>query len=91
MIVLGMAWRISHLRVLEAESIDNSRKAAAELQRLVMFCSAGKDSSVILGRKQMVLNPAPILINKFREMIEFRDASLGLTGSFILIRAGMIK
>src|SRR6204780_4542621 len=89
MVISGMAWRISHLRSLEAESIHIFREVAAEFQRPVMLYSVGKDSSVMLRLAQKAFYPAPIpfpLLHvdttyKFREMIEFRDqqaASLGL-------------
>jgi len=89
MIISDMAWRISHLRALEAESIHIFREVAAEFQRPVMLYSVGKDSSVMLRLAQKAFYPASIpfpLLHvdttyKFREMIEFRDqqaASLGL-------------
>ena len=84
-----MAWEISHLQALEAESIHILREVAAEFQRPVMLYSIGKDSSVMLRLAQKAFHPAPIpfpLLHvdtsyKFKEMIEFRDkqaASLGL-------------
>jgi sulfate adenylyltransferase subunit 2 len=84
-----MAWRISHLRALEAESIHIFREVSAEFQRPVMLYSIGKDSSVMLRLAQKAFYPAPIpfplmhidTTYKFREMIEFRDqqpATLGL-------------
>ncbi|MEP6755417.1 MAG: sulfate adenylyltransferase subunit CysD [Chthonomonadales bacterium] len=80
---------ISHLSVLEAESIHIFREVAAEFQRPVMLYSIGKDSSVMLRLAQKAFYPGPIpfpLLHvdttyKFREMIEFRDnltAELGL-------------
>src|SRR5665213_307704 len=84
-----MAWEISHLQVLEAESIHIMREVASEFQRPVMLYSIGKDSSVMLRLAQKAFYPAPIpfpLLHvdttyKFKEMIEFRDrytAELGL-------------
>src|ERR1022692_4990571 len=84
-----MAWRISHLQALEAESIHIIREVAAEFQRPVMLYSIGKDSSVIVRLAQKAFYPGPIpfpLLHvdttfKFREMIEFRDrfcAGLGV-------------
>src|SRR5579871_3325575 len=77
-----MAWRISHLQALEAESIHILREVAAEFQRPVMLYSIGKDSSVMLRLAQKAFYPGPIpfpLLHvdttyKFREMIEFRDS-----------------
>src|SRR5512138_3559209 len=73
---------ISHLRVLEAESIHILREVAAEFARPVMLYSVGKDSSVMLRLAQKAFYPGRIpfpLLHvdttfKFREMIEFRDA-----------------
>ena len=77
-----MAWRISHLQALEAESIHIIREVAAEFQRPVMLYSIGKDSSVMVRLAQKAFYPAPIpfpLLHidttyKFKEMIEFRDS-----------------
>src|SRR5882762_316929 len=84
-----MAWKISHLQALEAESIQIIREVAAEFQRPVMLYSIGKDSSVMVRLAQKAFHPGPIPFSllhidttyKFREMIEFRDrfcASLGV-------------
>jgi sulfate adenylyltransferase subunit 2 len=84
-----MAWEISHLQALEAESIHIIREVASEFQRPVMLYSIGKDSSVMLRLAQKAFHPGPIpfpLLHvdttyKFKEMIEFRDrytAELGL-------------
>jgi len=84
-----MAWEISHLQALEAESIHIIREVASEFQRPVMLYSIGKDSSVMLRLAQKAFYPGPILFPllhvdttyKFREMIEFRDrytAELGV-------------
>jgi sulfate adenylyltransferase subunit 2 len=84
-----MAWEISHLQVLEAESIHIIREVASEFQCPVMLYSIGKDSSVMLRLAQKAFYPGPIpfpLLHidttyKFKEMIEFRDrytAELGV-------------
>src|SRR5664280_2728991 len=73
--------RLSHLRLLEAESIHIMREVASEFERPVMLYSIGKDSSVMLRLAQKAFYPAPIPFPvlhvdtsyKFREMIEFRD------------------
>ncbi len=81
--------RLSHLRLLEAESIHILREVAAEFEKPVMLYSIGKDSSVMLRLAQKAFYPGPIpfpLLHidtgyKFREMLEFRDSiarSLGL-------------
>src|SRR6202167_6440999 len=84
-----MAWKISHLQALEAESIHIIREVAAEFQNPVMLYSIGKDSSVMVRLAQKAFFPGkppfPLLhidtSYKFHEMIEFRDrvaADLGL-------------
>ena len=73
--------RLSHLELLEAESIHIFREVAAEFQKPVMLYSIGKDSSVMLRLAQKAFFPGPIpfpLLHidtgyKFHEMIEFRD------------------
>jgi sulfate adenylyltransferase subunit 2 len=76
-----MAYRLSHLRQLEAESIQIIREVAAEFENPVMLYSIGKDSSVMVRLAIKAFHPAPLpfpLLHvdttwKFREMIEFRD------------------
>ena len=83
-----MAWRISHLQALEAESIHIIREVASEFQRPVMLYSIGKDSSVMVRLAQKAFYPGPIpfpLLHvdttyKFKEMIEFRDQLRGGAG-----------
>ena len=73
--------QLTHLQVLEAESIDIIREVAASFQRPVMLYSIGKDSSVMLHLARKAFHPGPIPFQlmhidttwKFREMIEFRD------------------
>src|SRR5271154_1582194 len=73
--------RLSHLRLLEAESIQIFREVASEFQKPVMLYSIGKDSSVMLRLAQKAFFPGPIpfpLMHvdtgyKSREMIPFRD------------------
>jgi len=73
--------RLSHLRLLEAESVHIFREAAAEFDRPVLLYSIGKDSSVLLRLAQKAFAPGPLPfpmmhVNttwKFQEMIEFRD------------------
>src|SRR3989440_6518210 len=88
-----MAWEISHLQVLEAESIHILREVASEFQRPVMLYSIGKDSSVLLRLAQKAFHPAPIpfpLLHidttyKFREMIEFRDRYAAEIGARLIV------
>ena len=74
-------YRISHLKMLEAESIHIMREVAAEFERPVMLYSVGKDSSVMVRIAQKAFHPARIpfpLLHvdtgmKFPEMYTFRD------------------
>src|ERR1700674_5052885 len=88
-----MAWRISHLQALEAESIQIIREVAAEFQRPVMLYSIGKDSSVMVRLAQKAFYPGKIpfpLLHvdttyKFREMIEFRDQFTREIGAKLIV------
>ena len=52
--------RLSHIQLLEAESIHIFREVASEFQNPVMLYSIGKDSSVMLRLAQKAFYPAPI-------------------------------
>lgn len=73
--------RLTHLKALEAESIQIMREVAAEFDNPVMLYSVGKDSSVLLHLARKAFYPGKIpfpLLHvdtnwKFKEMIEFRD------------------
>lgn len=88
-----VAPRLSHLQLLEAESIHILREVAAEFERPVMLYSIGKDSSVMLRLAQKAFFPGPIpfpLLHidtgfKFREMIEFRDNMAKSIGAELLV------
>ena len=85
--------RLSHLRLLEAESIHILREVASEFERPVMLYSIGKDSSVMLRLAQKAFFPGPIpfpLLHidtgfKFAEMIAFRDAMARSVGAELLV------
>lgn len=91
--VAGSVPRLSHLRLLEAESIHILREVAAEFERPVMLYSIGKDSSVMLRLAQKAFYPGPIpfpLLHidtgyKFREMLEFRDNMAKSIGAELLV------
>ena len=76
-----MTQPISHLDLLEAESIHIFREAAAQFRKPVLLYSIGKDSTVLLHLARKAFWPArlpfPLLhIDtgwKFRDMISFRD------------------
>jgi sulfate adenylyltransferase subunit 2 len=85
--------RLSHLRLLEAESIHIIREVASEFERPVMLYSIGKDSSVMLRLAQKAFFPGPIpfpLLHidtgfKFREMLTFRDEMARSVGARLLV------
>lgn len=84
---------ISHLDLLEAESIHILREVAAECSKPALLYSIGKDSSVLLRLAQKAFYPAKIpflLIHidttyKFREMIEFRDRVCSELGAKLVV------
>jgi sulfate adenylyltransferase subunit 2 len=71
------------LDVLEAEAIHVLREVAGAFRRTVLLYSIGKDSSVLLHLAVKAFAPGPVPFPvlhidtkwKFREMIEFRDAT----------------
>src|SRR6201990_2466107 len=73
--------RLTHLRDLEAESIQIIREVAAEFERPVMLYSIGKDSSALVRCAIKAFHPMKVpfpLMHidttwKFRDMIKFRD------------------
>src|SRR6185436_5013311 len=79
-----MAAPMTHLDVLEAESIHIFREAAAQFRRPVLLYSIGKDSTVLLHLARKAFYPArpplPLLhvdtTWKFRDMIAFRDRTV---------------
>jgi sulfate adenylyltransferase subunit 2 len=84
---------LTHLRMLEAESIHILREVVAEFQRPVMLYSIGKDSSVMVRLAQKAFSPGKIpfpLLHvdttyKFREMIEFRDKFCAEIGAKLIV------
>jgi len=83
----------SHLEQLEAESIHIMREVIAQCERPVMLYSIGKDSAVMLHLAMKAFYPAkppfPLLhvdtTWKFREMIEFRDATAKQLGLDLIV------
>jgi sulfate adenylyltransferase subunit 2 len=75
------AYSLTHLKLLEAESIHIIREVAAEFKKPVMLYSIGKDSSVMthLALKAFYPDRPPFPFMhidttwKFREMIDFRE------------------
>lgn len=88
-----MSQTLSHLDLLEAESIYILREVAAEFARPAMLYSIGKDSSVMLRLAQKAFYPGKIpfpflhidTTYKFREMIEFRDANCRRLGIDLIV------
>ena len=91
-----------HLRRLEAEAIHIIREVVSEFSAPVMLYSIGKDSGVMLHVALKAFHPAPLpfpLLHvdttwKFREMIEFRDATakrLGLDLRVHINRDGVAR
>jgi len=84
---------LTHLQRLEAEAIHIMREVVAECDKPVMLYSIGKDSSVMLHLALKAFYPArppfPLLhvdtTWKFREMIEFRDATVKRLGLELLV------
>ena len=79
-----MSESISHLDLLEAESIHIFREAAAQFRKPVLLYSIGKDSTVLLHLARKAFWPAKLpfpLLHidtgwKFRDMISFRDKTV---------------
>ena len=73
--------KLSHIDILESESIHIIREVASEFINPVMLYSIGKDSSVMLHLAQKAFYPSKIPFKlmhidttwKFKEMINFRD------------------
>lgn len=84
---------ITHLKQLEAESIQIFREVAAEFDNPVMLYSVGKDSSVLLHLARKAFAPGKIpfpLLHvdttwKFKEMIKFRDEQAKKHGFDLLV------
>jgi sulfate adenylyltransferase subunit 2 len=85
--------KLTHLKQLEAESIQIFREVAAEFNNPVMLYSVGKDSAVMLHLARKAFFPGtppfPLLhvdtTWKFKEMIEFRDKMAKEAGMELLV------
>jgi sulfate adenylyltransferase subunit 2 len=84
---------LTHLDVLEAESIYVFREAAAQFRKPVLLYSIGKDSTVLLHLARKAFYPAkppfPLLhvdtTWKFRDMIAFRDRTVREQGLELIV------
>jgi sulfate adenylyltransferase subunit 2 len=84
---------LTHLQVLESESIHIMREALSESERPVVLYSIGKDSSVMLHLARKAFHPAPPpfpLLHvdttwKFRAMYEMRDRMARESGMELLV------
>jgi sulfate adenylyltransferase subunit 2 len=88
-----MTGPLTHLDVLEAESIYIFREAAAQFRKPVLLYSIGKDSTVLLHLARKAFYPAkppfPLLhvdtTWKFRDMIAFRDRTVREQGLELVV------
>jgi sulfate adenylyltransferase subunit 2 len=89
--------RQTHLDDLEAESIYIMRETAASFGKPVLLYSIGKDSTVLLHLARKAFYPAaapfPLLhidtTWKFREMIDFRDATAAKLGLKLIVHTNV--
>lgn len=90
-----MDWRNTNVRLrrLEAEAIYIIRETVAEFRNPAMLYSIGKDSCAMLHLAQKAFHPGKLpfpLLHvdttwKFREMIEFRDATAKRLGLDLIV------
>ena len=85
---------LSHLDVLESESIHILREVAGELERPAILFSGGKDSIVMLRIAEKAFAPMAIPMplvhvdtgHNFPEVIAFRDARARELGATLIVR-----
>ena len=90
---LAGAYKLSHLRALEAQSIHIMREVAAEFERPALLFSGGKDSIVMLHLARKAFHPAtppfPVVHidtgRNFSEVIEFRDRTVATHGLNLVV------
>jgi sulfate adenylyltransferase subunit 2 len=90
---LSMAYDLTHLRQLEAESIHIFREVAAEFENPCLLFSGGKDSIVMLRLAEKAFWPAklpfPVMHvdtgHNFPEVIEFRDRRVEEMGCRLVV------
>jgi len=90
-----MRYNLSHLDILESESIFILREAAAEFERPVLLFSGGKDSAVLLKLAEKAFRPArfpfPVMHidtgHNFPEVLEYRDRTVAALGERLIVRS----
>jgi sulfate adenylyltransferase subunit 2 len=88
-----MAYELSHLQTLEAESVFIMREVAAEFERPVLLFSGGKDSIVLMRLAEKAFRPGkfpfPVMHidtgHNFPEVIEFRDRMVQRLGERLIV------
>ena len=88
-----MSHELSHLEVLEAESLFIIREVLAELERPVLLFSGGKDSAVMLHLAVKAFLPAPLPFplmhvdtgHNFPEVLEYRDQRVAELGARLVV------
>src|ERR1700752_4572693 len=88
-----LAYELSHLKTLEAESIHIFREGGAEFERPVLLFSGGKDSLVLLRLAEKAFRPGrfpfPVMHvdtgHNFPEVIEFRDRLIEGLGERLIV------
>jgi sulfate adenylyltransferase subunit 2 len=86
-------YRVSHLDVLEAESVFIMREVVAEFERPVLLFSGGKDSIVMLRLAQKAFWPARIPFpvmhvdtgHNFPEVLAYRDRRVDELGVQLIV------
>ena len=79
-------YSLTHLDMLESESIHIMREVAAEFEKPILLFSGGKDSICMLRLAEKAFRPAKIPFpflhidtgHNFPELIEFRDRTVTL-------------
>jgi sulfate adenylyltransferase subunit 2 len=90
---LAGAYKLTHLRALEAQSIHIMREVAAEFEHPALLFSGGKDSIVMLHLARKAFHPAtppfPVVHidtgRNFAEVLEFRDRTVAAHGLRLVV------
>ncbi|NNF64295.1 MAG: sulfate adenylyltransferase subunit CysD [Acidimicrobiia bacterium] len=88
-----MSYQMTHLEMLESESIHIFREAAAECERPVLLFSGGKDSAVLLRLAEKAFAPGKIPFpvmhvdtgHNFPEALDFRDRRINELGVRLIV------